>query len=303
MPAALGAGRLAGGGRLASRSGGGRIGWGWVEDMRPAGGLAAAPVTQSPYGLGITRVRSGSTCWRSRPYSQSRSSSPLGDISQSYLGPSLRAASQSGTSAWLQHRNRRHRRYWQSCGLSLSKSGCGALRHAQGTKPSPSSRPKGFPGVHSHRGGSTARPSLVSHKSRSEASESDGVEAWTLSGHDAGVAGSAQLVAATAAWVVRRCASGPLWLLAVLGVFWRCSCPRRRFPWSLCAGPNGDQDLDHQFRPLLGRLARRRLAARSSLGSWRPWPYRPLGDQRWRWHSRSSAARSLWRPWRRLNMS
>ena len=39
-----------------------------------------------PYGSGITRVRSGSACWGSRPYSQSRSSSRPGDMSAKVLG-------------------------------------------------------------------------------------------------------------------------------------------------------------------------------------------------------------------------
>jgi hypothetical protein len=60
-----------------------------------------------PYGSGITRVRSGSACWGSRPYSQSRSSSRPGDMSAKVLGRS------PGSSAWLQHPRGADQTYWQ----------------------------------------------------------------------------------------------------------------------------------------------------------------------------------------------
>jgi hypothetical protein len=58
-------------------------------EVREAGGYGAARCESGPavpYGLGITRVRSGSVCWRSCPYSQSRSSSRPGDMSAKVPG-------------------------------------------------------------------------------------------------------------------------------------------------------------------------------------------------------------------------
>src|SRR5512133_119348 len=104
-----------------------------------------------PEGLGMTRVRSGSTCCRSRPYSQSRSSSSLEDISQRYLAGMRSPVGQTpGSSAWLQRRNSTYRRYWQGSFPWFS---------------SPKSTPKG-PQVSTRTAEVAPRPPAPSYKSQ-----------------------------------------------------------------------------------------------------------------------------------------
>ena len=146
------------GGPGAGRAGGRRV-------RRLARGESGAV----PYGSGITRVRSGCTCWRSRPYSQSRSSSRPGDMSAKVPGVS---GATSSSSAWLQRRSRGHRTYWQR----------------SFPVPSPASRPKGFQGVSSHRGCCSARAGLVSHLCRAKCTHQE-TQRSDLPGYDAGVAG------------------------------------------------------------------------------------------------------------------
>ena len=64
-------------------------GCGVPEPVGPGGGYGAGRWESGaavPYGSGITRVRSGAACWRSRPYSQSKSSSRPGDMSAKVPG-------------------------------------------------------------------------------------------------------------------------------------------------------------------------------------------------------------------------
>ena len=90
----------------------------WVGVRGYGARLCCESGVAGPYGSGITRVRSGSACWGSRPYSQSRSSSRPGDMSAKVPGRSpARRRGFSVQGAGTQHTGR-------ACGLSLSKPEC-----------------------------------------------------------------------------------------------------------------------------------------------------------------------------------